>query len=379
MLNSQTLVESSLGFNRQSVQDALKTLQNKLSLYRNIPPNGLAMFCGYYYLDKDANKRKMVNIAFEPPSPLTQNLYFCGSGFQTELVMQTLSSSDQYGFIIVDGSRCSFFILSGNHRRHLFTFNVDLPKKHGRGGQSQNRFQHIREEKRHNYVTKVCEYSVKHFIEPKTSRPNVSGLILAGFANFKNEVASALDLRLKEIIVDVVDIQYGGKQGFHEAINKTKHVIEMEELKLERDSLFNFFDSIIKDNPVVYTPKDTIYALEAGAVQKLIVYNDLKVKRLEVMHRDSSNKEVLFSNENEDQDLSSYEVLNSEPLIDWLLDHYSDYGSEIILVSDSSTEGSQFVSGFGGIGGILRFEIVLPSQMEEEYMEDEDDELSFEW
>ena len=34
-------------------------------------------------------------------------------------------------------------------------FLVDLPKKHGRGGQSALRFARLRMEKRHNYVRKV--------------------------------------------------------------------------------------------------------------------------------------------------------------------------------------------------------------------------------
>jgi peptide subunit release factor 1 (eRF1) len=34
---------------------------------------------------------------------------------------------------------------------------VELPKKHGRGGQSANRFARLREEKRHTYVGRVSE------------------------------------------------------------------------------------------------------------------------------------------------------------------------------------------------------------------------------
>ena len=37
----------------------------------------------------------------------------------------------------------------------LHKFTVDLPKKHGRGGQSALRFARLRMEKRHNYVRKV--------------------------------------------------------------------------------------------------------------------------------------------------------------------------------------------------------------------------------
>lgn len=38
---------------------------------------------------------------------------------------------------------------------------MDLPKKHGRGGQSALRFARLRMEKRHNYVRKVAELAVQ--------------------------------------------------------------------------------------------------------------------------------------------------------------------------------------------------------------------------
>ena len=41
------------------------------------------------------------------------------------------------------------------HPQVLHKFQVDLPKKHGRGGQSALRFARLRMEKRHNYVRKV--------------------------------------------------------------------------------------------------------------------------------------------------------------------------------------------------------------------------------
>ena len=43
----------------------------------------------------------------------------------------------------------------GNTRTVLHKFSVDLPKKHGRGGQSAVRFARLRMEARHNYVRKV--------------------------------------------------------------------------------------------------------------------------------------------------------------------------------------------------------------------------------
>lgn len=61
----------------------------------------------------------------------------------------------RYGFIVMDGNGSLFGTLSGNTREVMHKFTVDLPKKHGRGGQSALRFARLRLEKRHNYVRKV--------------------------------------------------------------------------------------------------------------------------------------------------------------------------------------------------------------------------------
>jgi len=54
----------------------------------------------------------------------------------------------------MDGNGCLFATLSGSTRTIVHKFSVDLPKKHGRGGQSALRFARLRLEKRHNYLRK---------------------------------------------------------------------------------------------------------------------------------------------------------------------------------------------------------------------------------
>jgi len=51
-----------------------------------------------------------------------------------------LESDEKFGFIIIDGAGSLFGTLTGNTREVLHKFEVDLPKKHGRGGQSALRF-----------------------------------------------------------------------------------------------------------------------------------------------------------------------------------------------------------------------------------------------
>ena len=74
---------------------------------------------------------------------------------------------------------------------------MDLPKKHGRGGQSALRFARLRMEKRHNYVRKVAETAVQCFI--KDDKVTCANIILAGSADFKTELngSDMFDQRLQ--------------------------------------------------------------------------------------------------------------------------------------------------------------------------------------
>ncbi|WP_411023289.1 Vms1/Ankzf1 family peptidyl-tRNA hydrolase, partial [Salmonella sp. s51228] len=113
----------------------------------------------------------------------------CDNKFHTEALSALLSDDNKFGFIIIDGNGALFGTLSGNTRDILHKFTVDLPKKHGRGGQSALRFARLRIERRHNYVRKVAETAVHLFIV--NEKVNVTGLILAGSADFKSELSQS--------------------------------------------------------------------------------------------------------------------------------------------------------------------------------------------
>lgn len=164
--------------NRLSVLGAITSTREKLKLYSKVPPNGLVIYCGEIITDD--GKEKKLSIDFEPFKPINTSLYLCDNKFHTEALSELLESDQKFGFIVMDGNGSLFGTLSGNTREVLHKFSVDLPKKHGRGGQSALRFARLREEKRHNYVRKVAEVAVQLFIT--NDKVNVAGLILAGSA-----------------------------------------------------------------------------------------------------------------------------------------------------------------------------------------------------
>jgi len=152
-----------------------------------VPPNGLVIYCGTIVTEE--GKEKKVNIDFEPFKPINTSLYLCDNKFHTEALTALLADDNKFGFIVMDGNGALFGTLQGNTREVLHKFTVDLPKKHGRGGQSALRFARLRMEKRHNYVRKVAEVATQLFIT--NDKPNIAGLILAGSADFKTELSQS--------------------------------------------------------------------------------------------------------------------------------------------------------------------------------------------
>ena len=354
--------------NRLSVLSAITSTQQKLKLYTKVPTNGLVLYCGTV-LTEDG-KEKMVNIDFEPFKPINTSLYLCDNKFHTEALQEMLESDMKFGFIVMDGSGCLFGTLCGNTREVLNKFTVDLPKKHGRGGQSALRFARLRTEKRHNYVRKVAETAVQIFIT--NEKMNVSGLVLAGSADFKTELrmSDMFDQRLAAKVIKVVDTSYGGENGFNQAIELSQEVLAGVKFIEEKRLLGRYFDEISMDTGrFVFGIEETLRAMEMGAVETLIVWENLEVNRYTftnpatgtsrtaVLTKEAEKKRSNMVDLDENGKEIELEVAEKTPLVEWLANNYQNYGAALEFVTDKSQEGAQFVRGFGGFGGILRYPV----------------------
>jgi len=262
-----------------------------------------------------------------------------------------------------------FGVLSGNTRTVLHRVTVDLPKKHGRGGQSALRFARLRLEKRHNYLRKVAELAVQFFIT--NDRPNVSGLIVAGSADFKSELSSSdmFDQRLRAIVLKIVDVSYGGDNGFNQAIELSTEVLQNVKFIQEKKLISTFFDEIAQDTgKYCFGVDDTLRCLDLGAVHTIIIWENLEITRYQFknpaggadiikyltkeLERDTEN----FKDDASGQDLETIEAVS---LVEWFANNYKNFGALLEFVTNRSQEGSQFCRGFGGIGGILRYKVDL--------------------
>jgi len=384
--------------NRLSVLSAITSTQQRLKLYNKCPPNGLVIYCGTV-MTEDGKERK-VNIDFEPFKPINTSLYLCDNKFHTEDLNALLMDDECFGFIVMDGNGCLYGTVQGSNREVLHKFSVDLPKKHGRGGQSALRFARLRLEKRHNYVRKVAEMATQLFVTDG-QRPNVQGIVLAGSADFKTELmrSDLFDPRLQKIVIKMVDVSYGGENGFNQAIESAADSLANVKLMKEKKLLQRYMDEISQDTGrYCFMVEDTLHALDLGAVEDLIIWDNLEVQRYVLRNVSTGVDVIKHLNPQQEKDDKNFrdtetgvelEVQDKEPLVEWFANNYKNFGCNLEFVTDRSSEGTQFVKGFGGIGGILRWKVdfaemahyehaaKLDKEVEEEEEEEDDDESEY--
>ena len=359
--------------NRLSVMSAIISVQQKLKLYSKVPENGLILYGGTI-LDEH-NKEKKLTFDIKPIKAINTSLYLCDNKFHTDILSSLLEKDEKTGFIIVDGKGLLIGQLNGNRSEILTKLSVNLPKKHGRGGQSAARFGRIRLEKRNHFLKKIAEISSQHFI-PDGQKPNIQGLIIGGSSEFKNELNSSelLDERLRVKLIQIIDLSYGGEAGFNQAIEYSSSILSDVKFIKEKKLLQSYFDEINKDTgKYIYGAPETIEMLISGAIEKLILWENFEMIRV-TLENSSTKKEyikILEKNHaNNSKFLKILEIktncliVKKELLSEWVVDNRKNFGATLFFVSDKTPEGNQFKKGFGGIGGILRYNLKIENLSE---------------
>lgn len=334
---------------RQSVLTCLQASIERLKLYKNVPENGLIVFCGIVFVD-DGKQEKKVTYDFTPFKPWTQFIYRCEGRFITEPLSVLLEDDEKFGFIIMDGNGVLYGTLQGNNRDVLQRITVQLPKKHGRGGQSAMRFARLREEKRHAYVKKVAEQASVHFIG-EDNKPNVKGLVLAGSADFKTVLSQSelFDKRLAAVIVTILDVSYGQDNGFNQAITLAADSLANVKFVQEKKIIGKFFEEIALDtNMIVFGVEDTMKALDMTALDTLMLFEDIEVMRYEIRNPVKNETNVFMLTPKQEEDPKyfkdpetgvDFEVISSEQLSDWICLNYQAFGVKIEFITDKSPDG----------------------------------------
>ena len=192
------------------------------------------------------------------------------------------------------------------------------------------------------------------------------------------------DQRLAAKVLKTVDVSYGGENGFNQAIELSAECLSNVKFIQEKKLIASYFDEISQDtNKYCFGIADTMKCLEMGAVETLIVWENLDVNRYRMRAPDDPDtEEVIYLTPEQEKDKSNFvhkatgqdfEIIEMQPMLEWLDNNYKTFGTTLEIVTNRSQEGSQFVRGFGGIGGILRYLVNLQDLAGDEFYGDDED------
>ena len=344
---------------RKHVQAALRSIASKFKAWPQIPNNGLLIFCGWTLQSQDLEYWEII-----PPLPVKKKLYMCDSIFHLEVLEEMLKTYYAYGIIIVERDESTIGVLQGSNIQLLKQIETYVHGKHGKGGQSQRRFERQIESAYEYHLKKTGEVANKLLL-PLLDK--LRGIIIAGPAFAKEDFYNmkVLDYRLQEKVIGLVSCQYQGYEGLREAVNNSLKIIKESEYAKNKEAIDELMEKMnIAPEQVVIGLNETIPALLEGRLQKIFVAEDMDgilvkvycgdIERYLVMDKMDKIEEKLGDLCRAKIDKPTYEILD-ESLIDFILEKSEFMGTTPIIISADCREAVlQLKSGFGGIAGILR-------------------------
>ena len=137
----------------------------------------------------------------------------------------------------------------------------------------------------------------------------------------------------------------------------------------EKKIIGKFFEEIALDTGmIVFGVEDTMKAMDLGALETMMLFEEIEITRYEIKNPVKGETKTYLLNAQQEQDPKYFkdpetgvdcEVVSNESLGDWLCVNYQKYGIKIEFITDKSPDGFQFVKGFGGIGGFLRYKVEM--------------------
>merc|ERR1719481_561596 len=92
----------------------------------------------------------------------------------------------------------------------------------------------------------------------------------------------------------------------------------------------------------------------------------MDIVRYILKNHQSDEEKILYLRPDNEKDRTHFtdsetgvelEMVDSMALLEWFANNYKSFGTTLEIITDRSQEGAQFCRGFGGIGGLLRYQV----------------------
>jgi peptide chain release factor subunit 1 len=353
---------------RTHVQDALSRTIEQLKLFKQIPDNGLVIFCGAIPNEKGIGKEKIEIYPVLPPKPVQISLYRCDDHFWTDHLKEMMKDDKVIGILSIDTQETGIGILTGDHWEVIDSLTSGVAGKHRQGGQSARRFERLRENELNEYYHRVAEHVKQVFLD----HYNVKGTIVGGPGPTKENFLKEeyLDYRLQKSVIATLDTSYSGGEGVRELIEKAQKEGILQEFRVmeEKQLIKKFMTEVHSGRGLgIYGIHDVVKALESGIADLVLVTDDIMYTKLEIRCKACKNIETMIvdrsrviatkqewlSKQCPSCSGSNLEVIDKD-IVDYLNELALKTGCRLEVISGKTEEGAQLAS-LGKIGAVLRY------------------------
>jgi len=351
---------------RKNVLSAIESIMSRLKYFKQPPENGVVFFVGHKSVGSD--QTEMVAYVIEPPIPITTFLYRCDSSFYVEPLEEFLKEREIYGLLLIDRRECTVGILKGDKIELLKYMTSQVPGKHGRGGQSQRRFERLTEIAAHEWFVK-CGEKVSEIFQ---TEENLKGIFVGGSGPTKQYFIEEgyLHYEIQKKIIETFDTGYTDEFGLKELVATASETMTDLKISKEKKVMKRFLKEVTKTEKslAVYGQVHVRKALEMGIVDTLLISEDLRKYRLRLKCQSCNHIEDKILDEDSLKDFSpptcskcktssQMEIQEKIDLVDEFSDLAEKTGAKVHLISRNSEEGDSLYMAFNGLAGILRYSV----------------------
>ncbi|TDA26578.1 MAG: peptide chain release factor 1 [Archaeoglobi archaeon] len=342
---------------RTNVINGLEAILNRLKLYRKPPEHGMVILSGLVTID---GKEKHITEIIEPPEPVPLYKYHCDSKFYLEPLKDMLREKKVYGLIVLDRREATIGLLKGRRIEVLDYDTSMVPGKHRQGGQSSVRFERLREIAIHEFYKKVGEMATNAFLPHKDK---LVGILIGGPSPTKDEFYQGeyLHHELQRKVLGLFDVGYTNESGLYELVDKAKDLLSEVDLVREKNLMNRFLYEISRDGLAVYGEEEVRRYLELGAVDTLLVSEDLRLERVRYRcptcgaERVVTLKGKAASRQICEKDGVEMEEVERIDIALELSEIAERMNTKVEFLSNETEGGEMLLKAFGGIAGILRY------------------------
>jgi peptide chain release factor subunit 1 len=352
---------------RKNVQDALTKAMEKLKLFKDVPPTGLAIFAGTIAGDQ-LGVGEMETFTLIPPEPIGIYYYRCEHRFMLDPLFNILENEDAYGILVIDAKDATFAMLKGQRADIIRDISSGVAGKTRAGGQSSRRYERIRDMNLNEFYKRVGGMMTEYYL----NIPNLKGILVGGPGPTKEKFLDGdyLHHEIKAKILTTVDTGYTGHEGVKEVVNRSRDFLQQVRYTQERKIVQEFLRHLGEDDGLsTYGEQEVIMQLKNVNVYVLLVsdairrwYVTLECRSCKFTEYQIVDMEEFEAFEEKIKGMKclkcgvgQYEIIEKEDLIEVLVKLADEAEAKLEIISTHIEEGEILLRSFGGIAAVQKY------------------------